>query len=90
MWARIGEYAAAQRWQIVLVKREETGVLPVIGKGDFDAFWREGGNGARAGMRAAQEATHSNVPAISYPATFAISNVAFTLLCYVMALLDRS
>ena len=53
MWARIGEYAAAQRWQIVLVRREETGVLPVIGKGNFDAFWREGGNGARAGMRAA-------------------------------------
>jgi putative transport protein len=41
------------------------------------------------GMRAAQEATRSTVPAISYPATFAISNIVFTLLVYVMALVDR-
>jgi putative transport protein len=40
-----------------------------------------------AGMRAAQEATASNVPAISYPVTFAVSNVLFTLLAYVMAML---
>ena len=34
--------------------REETGVLPVIAKGDFDAFWRAGDEGlARAGTRAA-------------------------------------
>jgi putative transport protein len=40
-----------------------------------------------AGMRAAQEATASTVPAISYPVTFAISNVLFTLLTYVMAMI---
>jgi putative transport protein len=45
-----------------------------------------GGRCNSAGMQAAQEATHSNVPAISYPVTFAISNVIFTLMCYVMAM----
>jgi len=53
IWARIGEYAAFQGWRILSVNRQETGVLPVIGGGDFDAFWRAGGNGARAGARAA-------------------------------------
>jgi putative transport protein len=38
-------------------------------------------------MRTAQEASASNVPAISYPVTFAISNVLFTVLCYVIAML---
>ena len=47
-----------------------------------------GGRCNSAGMRAAQEATHSNVPAISYPVSFAISNVVFTFLSYVMAMLD--
>jgi putative transport protein len=46
-----------------------------------------GGRCNSAGMRAAQEATASNVPAISYPVTFAISNVLFTLMCYLVALL---
>lgn len=45
-----------------------------------------GGRCNSAGMRAAQESSRSNVPAISYPVTFAISNVIFTLLSYVMAL----
>jgi putative transport protein len=40
-----------------------------------------------AGMRASQETTRSNVPAISYPVAFAISNVLFTLLTYVTALM---
>lgn len=46
-----------------------------------------GGRCNSAGMRAAQETTHSTVPAVSYPVTFAISNVIFTLLSYVMALI---
>lgn len=45
-----------------------------------------GGRCNSAGMRAAQESSQSNVPAISYPVTFAISNVIFTLLTYVLAL----
>jgi putative transport protein len=45
-----------------------------------------GGRCNSAGMRAAQEATASNVPALSYPVTFAISNILFTLLSYVMAI----
>jgi putative transport protein len=44
-----------------------------------------GGRCNSAGMRAAQEATASNAPAISYPVTFAIANVIFTLMSYVMA-----
>lgn len=51
---RIGEYAAAQGWRVAEVTRSETGVLPVIAGGDFDAFWGEGGGEvARAGTRAA-------------------------------------
>jgi putative transport protein len=37
-------------------------------------------------MQAAQESTGSNVPALSYPVTFAISNVVLTVLSYVMAM----
>jgi putative transport protein len=45
-----------------------------------------GGRCNSAGMRAAQETTQSTVPALSYPVTFAISNVILTLLAYVMAM----
>ena len=45
-----------------------------------------GGRCNSAGMRASQETTHSNVPAISYPVTFAISNIILTFLSYVMAM----
>jgi putative transport protein len=47
-----------------------------------------GGRCNSAGMRAAQETSESTVPAISYPVTFAISNIILTLLSYVMALID--
>jgi putative transport protein len=40
------------------------------------------------GMRTAQEDTKSMVPALSYPVTFAVSNVLITLACYLMASLD--
>ena len=46
-----------------------------------------GGRCNSAGMRAAQEASRSTIPAISYPVTFAISNVVLTVLSYVFALL---
>jgi putative transport protein len=46
-----------------------------------------GGRCNSAGMRAAQETSGSNVPAISYPVTFAISNIVLTVLSYVFALL---
>jgi putative transport protein len=45
-----------------------------------------GGRCNSAGLQAAQEATASNVPAISYPVTFAIANVLLTLMSYVMAM----
>ena len=54
--ARIAAYAAAQGWRVSAVTREETGVLPVIGAGDFAAFWPDpatAGGTARAGARAA-------------------------------------
>ncbi|HUD27689.1 MAG TPA: lycopene beta-cyclase CrtY [Novosphingobium sp.] len=51
--ARIADYAARAGWRIEDVAYEETGVLPVIAEGDFAAFWRAGGDLARAGTRAA-------------------------------------
>lgn len=51
---RIAAYAAAQGWQVTETSREETGVLPVVGRGDFAGFWqRAGEEPARAGARAA-------------------------------------
>jgi putative transport protein len=38
-----------------------------------------------AGMRASQEETRSSVPVVSYPVTFAISNIVLTLACYLIA-----
>lgn len=54
MRGRIAAYAASHGWRLAEVTREEVGVLPVIAKGNFEAFWRNGEDGlARAGMRAA-------------------------------------
>jgi putative transport protein len=47
-----------------------------------------GGRCNSAGMRAAQETTHSTVPAISYPVTFALSNVVLTIATYLFAMFD--
>ncbi|MBF5043106.1 MULTISPECIES: aspartate:alanine exchanger family transporter [Myxococcaceae] len=41
-----------------------------------------------ASLSTAQELTQSSVPALSYPVTFALSNVLVTLACYLMASLD--
>ena len=53
--SRIADYAAAHGWSGAQVLHRERGVLPVVMGGDFDAFWRAGGNrmakaGARAGL----------------------------------------
>lgn len=51
---RIEDYARMKGWSVEAVAYEETGVLPVIARGDFAAFWRESDLGlARAGSRAA-------------------------------------
>ena len=51
--ARIDAYAAARGWRVAGCSREETGVLPVIVKGDFDAYWAStGADVAKAGARA--------------------------------------
>jgi putative transport protein len=46
-----------------------------------------GGRCNSAGMSAAKEVSRSDVPAISYPVTFAISNVVLTVAAYVIAML---
>lgn len=50
---RIAHYAAGRGWRVAEVLREETGALPIALGGDFEAYWRSGGDGiAKAGMRA--------------------------------------
>lgn len=50
---RIDAYVERRGWQAERVAREEAGVLPVAMGGDFDEYWRSGGNKvAKAGMRA--------------------------------------
>ena len=50
---RILDYATAHGWRADNVVREEAGALPVTMGGDFEAYWRSGGNKvAKAGMRA--------------------------------------
>lgn len=48
---RIADYADAHGWQIARIVREETGQLPVLKGGDFDAFWPAADPVARAGAR---------------------------------------
>ncbi len=50
---RIADFAAAQGWHVGSVLREESGVLPVVTGGDFNAFWPPHDPLARAGVRAA-------------------------------------
>ncbi|OYY79619.1 MAG: lycopene cyclase [Sphingomonas sp. 28-62-20] len=50
---RVDAYAAAKGWHTDHVIREESGALPVALGGDFEQYWRSGGNRvAKAGMRA--------------------------------------
>jgi len=50
--ARVLAYAAAKGWRVTPANRMETGVLPVVIGGDFDAYWRSTGEyAAKAGMR---------------------------------------
>jgi lycopene beta-cyclase len=50
---RIDAYAAARGWAVDSEGRIESGVLPVVWGGDFDAYWRSSGvRTAKVGMRA--------------------------------------
>lgn len=50
---RIAEYARAAGWDVAAVLGEETGVLPVVGRGDYPAFRATTDHGvALAGVRA--------------------------------------
>ena len=53
MAARIREYAAAQGWDLGELIHQEIGALPVTMGGNFDAYWRSGGEAAKIGVRAA-------------------------------------
>ena len=53
MVARIAAYAAGQGWQLAELIHEEAGALPVTMGGDFEAYWRSGGEAAKIGVRAA-------------------------------------
>ena len=49
----VRRYARARRWRIVEEVQRETGVLPIVLGGDFDAYWRQlDGTTAPLGMRA--------------------------------------
>jgi lycopene beta-cyclase len=50
--ARLIDYVASRGWRGTPGNRIESGVLPVIMDGDFDAYWNSTGAGAKAGMRA--------------------------------------
>ena len=49
---RIADYAAARSWSVSAVSRRESGVLPVVTGGSFDAFWSPSDEVARGGVRA--------------------------------------
>jgi len=49
---RIADYAEAQGWDVAGASRQESGVLPVVMGGDFDAFWPATDRLARGGVRA--------------------------------------
>ncbi|SDR68996.1 lycopene beta-cyclase [Friedmanniella luteola] len=50
---RIAAYGTARGWQVERAGRTESGVLPVVVSGDFDAYWASTGTElAKAGMRA--------------------------------------
>lgn len=49
---RIADYAAVEGWEVTAAGGEETGVLPVVMGGDFDALWPAGDDIARIGVRA--------------------------------------
>lgn len=51
--ARIAAYAEQQGWEIAETLSRERGALPVTMAGDFEAYWREGGEAGKIGMRAA-------------------------------------
>jgi lycopene beta-cyclase len=53
MASRIKDYAAVQGWDLAELIHQEMGALPVTMGGDFDAYWRSGGEAAKIGVRAA-------------------------------------
>jgi lycopene beta-cyclase len=48
----IARYAADRGWQVQVLLREETGVLPIVLDCDLDTFWPAGDGVPRSGLRA--------------------------------------
>lgn len=51
--SHIAEYVEQRGWEVVAVRREEEGVLPIALGGDYDNFYAEAAGVARAGLSAA-------------------------------------
>jgi lycopene beta-cyclase len=71
---RIAEYAEAQGWRAKATNRLETGVLPVVTGGAFDAYWPASDTVPRAGVRAGlfQPLTSYSLPdAVRFAVAFA-------------------
>jgi lycopene beta-cyclase len=49
---RIADYAADKGWDIAELIHQEIGALPVTTGGDFEAYWKSGGEAAKIGVRA--------------------------------------
>lgn len=82
---RISDYVAAKGWQIAARGDEETGVLPIVIAGDFDAYWNStGAQTAKSGLRAGlfQATTGYSLPesvrlATAIPALIDLDQAAF-------------
>lgn len=71
---RIADYAKAQGWRAKATNRLETGVLPVVAGGAFDAYWPPADPAPRAGVRAGlfQPLTSYSLPdAVRFAVAFA-------------------
>ena len=82
---RISDYVAARGWQIAKRGDEETGVLPIVIAGDFEAYWNStGAQTAKAGLRAGlfQATTGYSLPdavrlAVAIPALLDLDQAEF-------------
>lgn len=82
---RIAAYAKARGWDAAPVNRIETGVLPIVIGGDFDAYWDStGASVAKAGVRGAffQPMTSYSLPdavrlAVAMPDLIAHQGLSF-------------
>ncbi|WP_293881892.1 lycopene beta-cyclase CrtY [Sphingomonas sp.] len=73
---RIQAYAATKGWQVTATERQETGVLPVVMRGDFERYWRSTGAGTGAGVARAGARAGLFHPLTSYSLPAAVAFAA--------------